>query len=72
MAYKPKYQSKNIHKSQIPSTTSTPSRSCSKSRDQKSEVVETSPSSPEVVRQLPYLDYIPKSPKVYYLIQKME
>jgi len=72
MEYKPKYHSKSIQKSQNPSTTSIPSRSRLESPDHKSEVIETSPSSPEVVRQLPYLDYIPKSPKVYYLIQKME
>jgi len=62
MVYKPKDQSKNIHKSQNPSTTSTPSRSRSESLDQKSEVVETSPSPLEVVRQPPPSDYTPKSP----------
>ena len=72
MAYKPKYQSKNIHKSQKPSTTSTPSRSCSESPDQKVEVIETSPSSPELVTQPPSLDYTRESLKVHSLIQKLE
>ena len=72
MAYKPKDQSKNIHKSQNPSTTSTPSRSRSKSLDEKYEVVETYPLSPEVVIQPPSLDYTPESPEVHSLIQKLE
>lgn len=72
MAYKPKDQLKNIHKSQNPSTTSTPSRSCSISSYQKSEVVETSPSSLEVVRQPPSPDYTPETPEVHSLTQKLE
>jgi len=41
---------KIIHKSENPSTISTPSETRSKSPDWKSKVVEISPSSPEVVR----------------------
>ena len=72
MEYKPKDQSINIYKSQNPSTTSTPSRFPSKSPDQKSEVIETSPSSPEVVRKPPSPDYTAESLEVHSLIQKLE
>lgn len=72
MAHKSKYQFKNIHKSQNPSRTSTSSRSRSKSLNQKSEVVETSPLSPEVLRQVPSSDYTPDSPEVHSLIKKLE
>ena len=71
MAYKSKDHSKIIHKSQNPSTISTASRSCSESLDQKSKVVETYPSSPEVARQ-PSPDYTPKCPKFHSLIHKLE
>jgi len=72
MAYKSKDQLKNIHKSQNPSTTSTSSRSHSKSPDHKSKVVETSPSSPEVLRQPPSSNYTPESPEFHSLIHKLE
>jgi len=72
MAYKPKYHLESIHKSQNPSTTSILSRSHSESPDQEYEVVETYPSSPEVVRQPPSPDYIPESLEVHSLIQKLE
>ena len=72
MTYKSKDQLKNIHKSQNPSTTSMHSRSRSESPDHKYEVVETSPSSPKVVRQPPSPDYTFESPKVHSLIQKLE
>ena len=72
MAYKPQDQLKNIHKSQNPSTTSTPSRSRSESPNQKSEVVETSLLYPEVVSQPPSPYYTPNSTKVHYLIQILE
>jgi len=67
-----KNHSKSIHKSQNPSTISTPFETRSKSPYQKSKVVETSPSSPEVVRQPPSPDYTPESPKVHSLIHKLE
>jgi len=72
MEYKSKDQLKNINKSQNPSTTSTSSRSRSKSPDQKSEVVETSPSSPEVLRQASSSIYTPESLEVHSLIHKLE
>lgn len=72
MACKPKYELKNIHNIQNPSTTSKPSRYRSKSLDQKFGIVETSPSSPKVVRQPPSPDYTFESPKVHSLIQKLE
>ena len=70
--YKPKDQLKNVHKSQNPSTTSTPSKSCSKYLDQKSEVVETSPSSPKVLIQPPSSNYTPEFPEFHSFIQKLE
>ena len=63
-----KNHSKSIHKSQNPSTTSTPSRSRLESPNQNFEVVETFPSSREVVSQLPSPNYIPESPEVHSLI----
>ena len=72
MAYKPKYHSERIQKSQNPSTTSIPSRSCSESPDEESEVVETSHSSLEVVRKTPSQYYIPEYHEVHSLIQKLE
>jgi len=68
MVDKHKYHLKSIHKSQNPSTVSTPSKNHSESANQKSKVVETSPSSLEVVRQPPSSDYTPSSLEVYSLI----
>ena len=68
MEDKAKNHSKSIHKIQNPSAISTPSQTRSESPDHKFEVVETSPLSPEVVRQQPSPHYIPESPKFHSLI----
>ena len=72
MAYKPKDHLKKNHKSQNPSTISTPSQTRSESPNRKSEVVETYPSSHEVVRRPPSPEYTLESPEVHSLIQKLE
>ena len=72
MAYKSKPQTRSPHKSRSPQKHPTTSRSNSKSPTQKSEIVETFPSSPEIFRQSSTSELTPESPEVYSLIKKLE
>ena len=72
MAYKSKPQTRSPHKSRSPQKHPTTSRSNSKSPTQKSEIVETSPSSPQIFCQSSTSEFTPESPKVQSLIQKLE
>ena len=63
MAYKYKPQTRSPHKIRSPQKHPTTSWSNSKSPTQKSEVIETSPSSPEIFRQSSTSEFTPESPE---------
>ena len=72
MAHKSKPQNIIPHKSRSPKKHPTPSWSNSKSPTHKSEIVETSPSSPQIFRQSSALEFTLETPEVQSLIQKLE